>query len=53
MDCGYDKERFPNLQGDQFDCLICQMVVTDPKECMGCGNMFCAPCIDSWIRRSN
>ena len=48
MDSGYDKDRFPNLTGDQFDCIICHMVVVNPKECMSCGSMFCALCIDSW-----
>lgn len=50
--CGYDKERFPNLQGEIFDCLICQCVVKDPKECSNCGNLFCGICIDDWMKKN-
>jgi hypothetical protein len=28
---GYRKERFPNLQGEIFDCLICHNIVKSPK----------------------
>lgn len=42
---GYDKSRFPNLQGELFDCVICNQVVKKPKECQGCGNLFCDICI--------
>lgn len=28
---GYKKNRFPNLQGEIFDCTICQNVVQNPK----------------------
>jgi hypothetical protein len=45
---GYDKDRFPTLNGDQFDCIICQCVVNEPKECSGCGSLFCSSCVDSW-----
>jgi hypothetical protein len=38
---GLDKSRFTNLTGDQFDCVICQEVVFTPKECSGCGSLFC------------
>jgi hypothetical protein len=49
---GYDKERFPNLTGDMFDCPICTNVAVNPKECTGCGDMFCAKCIDDWMRKN-
>lgn len=44
-DQGYDKSRFPNLQGELFDCILCNKVVKKPKECQGCGNLFCDSCI--------
>jgi hypothetical protein len=28
---GYDKDRFPNLKGETFDCLICSCIVKNPK----------------------
>ena len=28
---GYKKERFTQLQGEMFDCTICQNVVKGPK----------------------
>lgn len=28
---GYKKDRFPNLQGEIFDCLICAKVVKSPQ----------------------
>eukprot|EP00825_Cyclidium_porcatum_P049711 TRINITY_DN8651_c0_g1_i4.p1 TRINITY_DN8651_c0_g1~~TRINITY_DN8651_c0_g1_i4.p1 ORF type:complete len:262 (+),score=47.86 TRINITY_DN8651_c0_g1_i4:177-962(+) len=49
---GYDKERFTNLNNDQFDCPICSQVVKDPKECTGCGSMFCGNCIDDWFNKN-
>jgi len=48
---GYDKDRFVNLTGESFDCLICSQVVRFPKECTSCGNMYCGPCIDSWLQK--
>jgi len=48
---GFDKERFPHLTGEAFDCVICAQVVKNPKECTSCGNMFCASCIDAWIQK--
>ena len=49
---GYDKERFPTLAGDMFDCPICTNVVINPKECTGCGDLFCGSCIDDWMRKN-
>eukprot|EP01016_Furgasonia_blochmanni_P019859 TRINITY_DN2212_c0_g1_i2.p1 TRINITY_DN2212_c0_g1~~TRINITY_DN2212_c0_g1_i2.p1 ORF type:complete len:426 (+),score=62.76 TRINITY_DN2212_c0_g1_i2:154-1431(+) len=49
---GYPKERFPTLSGESFDCIICLHVVRDPKECHGCGSMFCSSCIDDWQKKS-
>ena len=51
-DYGYDKERFPNLGGDMFDCPICTNVVRAPKECTGCGDLFCTKCIDDWKKKN-
>ena len=51
-DSGYSKERFPNLTGEAFDCLICQEVTRNPKDCSSCGNMFCGSCIDAWKVRN-
>jgi E3 ubiquitin-protein ligase NRDP1 len=48
---GYDKDRFVNLVGESFDCLICSQVVRLPKECQSCGNMYCGACIDSWLKK--
>ena len=48
---GYDKDRFPNLTEDMFDCPICTNVVLAPKECMGCGDLFCGKCIDDWLKK--
>jgi E3 ubiquitin-protein ligase NRDP1 len=50
---GYPKERFPELKGDSFDCGICYLVCKDPKECMKCGSMYCAYCIDDWTTKKN
>lgn len=49
---GYPKERFPNLQGEIFDCLICLEVVNNPKECLTCGNLFCNNCIEDWMKKN-
>lgn len=51
-DYGYDKERFPNMTGDMFDCPICTNVVILPKECMGCGDLYCGKCIDDWMKKN-
>jgi len=51
-DFGYDKERFPNLNGESFDCIICACVVKNPRECTNCGSMFCAGCIESWLKKT-
>lgn len=48
---GYDKGRFPKLADESFDCIICSEVVRVPKECTGCGSLFCAPCINSWMSK--
>lgn len=48
---GFDKERFPDLTGENFDCIICSEVVRNPKECTECGSLFCAPCINSWMSK--
>lgn len=50
---GYDKDRFPNLQGEMFDCIICSCVVKAAKECSGCGNLFCGTCIDEWKKKNS
>jgi len=50
---GYEQDRFENLNGDEFDCVICSLVVNDPYECGECGNMFCKDCIDSWMKKKN
>lgn len=50
---GLEKERFPDLKGDSFDCGICYLVCKDPKECTKCGTMFCGGCIDDWIAKKN
>ena len=49
---GLDKDRFPNLSGDMFDCPICTNVVVNPKECTGCGDLFCSRCIDDWMKKT-
>ena len=46
---GYDDDRFVNLTGDSFNCIICTCVARNPKECTGCGNLYCTSCIDSWL----
>lgn len=51
-DYGYDKERFPNALGEMFDCPICTNVVRKPKECLGCGDLFCTKCIDDWTKKN-
>ena len=51
-DYGYDSDLFPNLQGEMFNCIICSNVVKKPKECSGCGDLFCGKCIDDWIRKT-
>eukprot|EP01015_Nassula_variabilis_P002947 TRINITY_DN1178_c0_g1_i2.p1 TRINITY_DN1178_c0_g1~~TRINITY_DN1178_c0_g1_i2.p1 ORF type:complete len:376 (-),score=41.51 TRINITY_DN1178_c0_g1_i2:115-1242(-) len=48
---GYAKERFTGLIGETFDCSICYNVVRDPKECHGCGSMFCSSCIEDWLKK--
>lgn len=48
---GFDKERFPKLSDESFDCVICSEVVKNPKECTGCGSLFCTPCINSWLSK--
>lgn len=50
---GYEKDRFPELQGDSFDCGICYQVCKEPKECVKCGSMYCAFCIDDWVSKKN
>ena len=50
---GYDKDRFPHLKGENFDCLICSCVARDPKECNGCGNMYCSDCISDWLKKNS
>lgn len=50
---GFSKDRFPELGGDSFDCGICYLVCKDPKECMKCGTMYCAGCIDDWVSKRN
>ena len=49
---GFDKDRFPNLTSDMFDCPICTNVVRQPKECTGCGDLFCSRCIDDWTKKN-
>ena len=49
---GLDKERFVNLNFDNFDCLICCEIVVDPLECEICGKLFCKICIGDWIRKN-
>ncbi len=51
-DYGYDKKRFPNLNSENLDCPICTNVVMFPKECSGCGDLFCGRCIDDWTKKS-
>jgi hypothetical protein len=48
---GFDKNRFPKLADESFDCVICSEVVRNPKECTGCGSLFCTPCINSWLSK--
>jgi len=48
---GFDKSRFPKLSDESFDCVICSEVVRTPKECTGCGSLFCTPCINSWMAK--
>lgn len=48
---GFDKERFTNYQADNFDCPICSGVAKMPKDCNKCGTIFCASCIDSWLKK--
>jgi len=50
---GYPRERFPDLQGDNFDCGICYQVCEEPQECIKCGAMYCSNCIDDWISKKN
>ena len=49
---GYEAELFPNMQGEMFNCPICLNVVKRPKECTGCGDLFCGKCIDDWTRKN-
>ena len=51
-DFGFDKDRFPNLSGYIFDCPICTNVVRRPKECTGCGDLFCGKCIEDWTKKN-
>ncbi|KAL4430530.1 hypothetical protein ABPG74_005455 [Tetrahymena malaccensis] len=48
---GYDRDRFVQVD-DQFECLICSTIVRDPKECNGCGHLYCKRCIEDWQQKS-
>lgn len=48
-DIGYELSRFPGAvqqQTNQFLCNICTLVVRAPRECVMCGSLFCAVCIE-------
>lgn len=44
---GYERERFVSVD-DQFECVICSTIVRDPRECNGCGHLYCRKCIEDW-----
>lgn len=48
---GYSKDRFINLPGESFDCIICSQVALKPKECSNCASMFCSACVDNWNKK--
>ncbi|EGR29925.1 spry domain protein [Ichthyophthirius multifiliis] len=47
---GYDTQLFTYID-EQFECLICSNIVRDPKECNGCGSLYCKCCIDDWLQK--
>jgi len=52
MSCGFDKDRFVNLEDSYWDCVICQQVVANPRICNKCHNIFCKNCITEWLQHN-
>lgn len=43
---GYHLDRFPRVPRSDFQCRVCSGVVRDPRECVECGLLLCAECVD-------
>ena len=43
---GYRLDRFPTPPRPDFQCRVCGGVVRDPRECVECGLLICAECVD-------
>ena len=47
---GYDAV-FVNEVTDHLKCVVCQMVLKDPVQIMGCGHRFCQKCFERIQKR--
>lgn len=45
-----DKDKME--RANHFICVICTMIVRDAQECSSCQSIFCAPCIQPWIKKN-
>ena len=41
-----------NELGGEFICVICRMVVSEPKECPKCSNLLCNECLQQYSSRA-
>jgi len=49
---GFDPVIFVKSVNIDFICSICSLVVRKPKECVGCGSLFCEICIKHWLEKN-
>jgi len=50
---GYDPKIFINGVNNDFVCTICSCIVRKPKECNGCGSLFCESCLKLWVEKNS
>jgi hypothetical protein len=41
------------MHAETFVCLICTLVVEEPRKCLTCESVFCLRCLEGWRARPN
>lgn len=49
---GYEGTRFTVPVSTEFTCGVCNLVVRNPLECIGCGILYCSQCIIAYQLKS-
>lgn len=47
-----DLHKEDETSAEDFECVICREIASEPQCCNKCSKLFCSPCIEEWLKKN-